>query len=101
MGRIGRAVADRARSFGMEIHYYNRSQLGKDLEKGAIYHKSLKSLYLDQKKYILSPGGKDTYRIKKRSNTRNSNIIFTLTFNPKNTIDNGLKKLKDRIVSNI
>tara|TARA_Y100000590_G_scaffold176844_1_gene202070 strand:- start:173 stop:1126 length:954 start_codon:yes stop_codon:yes gene_type:complete len=44
MGRIGRAVADRARSFGMEIHYYNRSQLGKDLEKGAIYHKSLKSL---------------------------------------------------------
>ena len=44
MGRIGRAVADRARSFGMEIHYYNRSRLNKNLEKDAIYHKSLESL---------------------------------------------------------
>jgi lactate dehydrogenase-like 2-hydroxyacid dehydrogenase len=44
MGRIGRAVADRARSFGMKIHYYNRSRLDKTLEKDAIYHKSLKSL---------------------------------------------------------
>ena len=26
MGRIGRAVADRAKSFGMKIHYYNRSR---------------------------------------------------------------------------
>ena len=44
MGRIGRAVADRARSFGMEIHYYNRSKLDKNLEKEAVYHKSLESL---------------------------------------------------------
>ena len=44
MGRIGRAVADRARSFGMTIHYYNRSRLDKNLEKYAIYHKSLESL---------------------------------------------------------
>jgi len=44
MGRIGRAVADIARSLGMKIHYYNRSQLNKDLEKDAIYHKSLESL---------------------------------------------------------
>jgi len=44
MGRIGRAVADRARSFGMKIHYYNRSRLNKNLEKDAIYHKSLESL---------------------------------------------------------
>ena len=45
MGRIGRAVADRARSFGMKIHYYNRSRLDKNLEKDAIYHKSLKVYY--------------------------------------------------------
>jgi len=44
MGRIGRAVADRARSFGMKIHYFNRSRLNKNLEKDAIYHKSLESL---------------------------------------------------------
>jgi len=44
MGRIGRAVADRARAFGMEIHYFNRSRLNKNLEKDATYHKSLESL---------------------------------------------------------
>ena len=44
MGRIGRAIADRARSFGMKIHYYNRSRLNKNLEKNAVYHKSLESL---------------------------------------------------------
>ena len=45
MGRIGRAVARRARGFGMEIHYHNRSKLSSDLEDGAIYHKDLKSLF--------------------------------------------------------
>ena len=45
MGRIGRAVARRARGFGMEIHYHNRSKLSPDLEDGAIYHKDLKSLF--------------------------------------------------------
>ena len=44
MGRIGRALADRARSFDMEIHYYNRSRLDTKLEKGAIYHNSIESL---------------------------------------------------------
>ena len=45
MGRIGRAVAIRAKGFGMEIHYHNRSKLSSDLEDGAIYHKDLKSLF--------------------------------------------------------
>ena len=45
MGRIGRAVAKRAKGFGMEIHYHNRSKLSQDLEDGAIYHKDIKSLF--------------------------------------------------------
>ena len=44
MVRIGRAVAERAKSFGMTVHYHNRSQLEPNLEKGAKYHKSLESL---------------------------------------------------------
>jgi len=38
MGRIGRAVARRARGFDMAIHYHNRSRLAPDLELGATYH---------------------------------------------------------------
>ena len=45
MGRIGRAVAKRAKAFGMKIHYHNRSRLEKHLEDGAIYHDSVKSLF--------------------------------------------------------
>ena len=45
MGRIGRAVAKLAKSFGMEIHYRNRSRLNPEIEMGAKYHKSIKSLF--------------------------------------------------------
>ena len=45
MGRIGRAVAKRAKSFGMEIHYHNRSKLKQDLEAGATYHDNIQSLF--------------------------------------------------------
>lgn len=38
MGRIGRAVADRARAFGMKILYHNRSRLSPELENGAVYY---------------------------------------------------------------
>ena len=45
MGRIGRAVAVRAKAFGMKIHYHNRSRLNPDLEKDATYHKTFESLF--------------------------------------------------------
>jgi len=38
MGRIGQAVARRARGFGMKIHYSNGSRLPRELEGDAIYH---------------------------------------------------------------
>ncbi len=38
MGRIGQAVAKRARGFDMEIHYSNRNRLPPELEQGAIFH---------------------------------------------------------------
>lgn len=44
MGRIGRAIAKRARGFDMEIHYHNRSRLAPELEVGATYHADLAAL---------------------------------------------------------
>jgi len=44
MGRVGRAVAEKARGFGMEIHYHNRSRLAPDVEQGAVFHADLDSL---------------------------------------------------------
>ncbi len=38
MGRIGQALADRARAFRMTIHYSNRTRLSPELEKGAIFY---------------------------------------------------------------
>jgi lactate dehydrogenase-like 2-hydroxyacid dehydrogenase len=38
MGRIGQAMADRARAFRMTIHYSNRTRLSPELEKGAIFY---------------------------------------------------------------
>ena len=64
MGRIGRAVAKRAKAFGMEIHYHNRSRLNQDLEAGAIYHDNIQSLFSTSD--ILSincPATKETKKI--------------------------------------
>jgi glyoxylate reductase len=43
MGRIGQAVARRARAFGMQIHYHNRRRLRSEVEDGleATYWESL------------------------------------------------------------
>jgi len=45
MGRIGRAVAKIAKTLGMEIHYRNRKKLSPDIENGAKYHDTIKSLF--------------------------------------------------------
>ncbi|MEN8837960.1 MAG: D-glycerate dehydrogenase [Celeribacter marinus] len=44
MGRVGQVTAQRARGFGMEIHYHNRRRLPEHLEQGAIYHETIEGL---------------------------------------------------------
>jgi lactate dehydrogenase-like 2-hydroxyacid dehydrogenase len=44
MGRIGRAVAQRAKAFRMEVHYCNRQRLEQKLEAGAIFHQNPEDL---------------------------------------------------------
>jgi len=44
MGRVGQVVARRARGFGMEIHYHNRTRLSAAAEEGATYHGDLQDL---------------------------------------------------------
>jgi lactate dehydrogenase-like 2-hydroxyacid dehydrogenase len=39
MGRVGQAVARRARGFGMRIHYCNGSELPEQIAGDAVYHK--------------------------------------------------------------
>lgn len=44
MGRIGQAVAERARAFGLQIHYHNRRRLPAGEEHGAVFHARLDDL---------------------------------------------------------
>jgi lactate dehydrogenase-like 2-hydroxyacid dehydrogenase len=44
MGRVGRAVAERARGFGMAIHYYNPARLPAASEKDAVFHSNAPDL---------------------------------------------------------
>jgi lactate dehydrogenase-like 2-hydroxyacid dehydrogenase len=44
MGRIGQAVAQRARAFGMKIHYSNRSPLPAEVAGDAVFHESPEEL---------------------------------------------------------
>ena len=61
MGRIGQAVAQRARGFEMEIHYCNRNRLPPENELGAIHHATPEDMLPHcQFLSINSPGGADT-----------------------------------------
>jgi len=44
MGRVGQIAAERARGFGMEVHYHNRTRLHRDEEQGAIFHQTVDDL---------------------------------------------------------
>lgn len=44
MGRVGKSFAEKARGFGMEIHYHNRSRLSPAEEAGATFHPTIETL---------------------------------------------------------
>lgn len=44
MGRVGRAFAEKARGFGMDIHYHNRTRLAPEDAHGATFHDTVDSL---------------------------------------------------------
>src|SRR5580693_2851555 len=44
MGRVGQAVARRARGFGMKIHYHDRSELPAEIAGDAVYHEDTSDL---------------------------------------------------------
>ena len=64
MGRIGKKIAKIAKSFGMIIHYHNRSKLSPDKEDGATYHKELKSLLsVSDVLSVCCPASKETINL--------------------------------------
>lgn len=63
MGRIGQAVARRARGFDMTIHYANRRRLPPEQEQGAIYHADPEAMLpLCDFLSLHCPATPDTYR---------------------------------------
>ncbi|WP_231966836.1 2-hydroxyacid dehydrogenase [Terriglobus roseus] len=61
MGRIGQALAHRARAFGMQVHYNNRSRLSPDEEQGAVFHEDAASLLrVSQFLSLNAPASQDT-----------------------------------------
>jgi lactate dehydrogenase-like 2-hydroxyacid dehydrogenase len=63
MGRIGQAMARRARGFDMEIHYHNRRRLPADEEMGAVYHADADDLLsVADFLSIHSPASPETHR---------------------------------------
>ncbi len=62
MGRIGQAVALRARALGMQIHYTDSAPLSDDLADGAVYHKDPHELLqVSEFLSLHAPATPDTY----------------------------------------
>lgn len=67
MGRIGRAVADRARGFRMQILYHNRNRLPPELEQGAIFVSRLEEMLPRSQVLSLNlPGGQGVVMTRER-----------------------------------
>ncbi|MEQ1780536.1 MAG: D-glycerate dehydrogenase [Hyphomonadaceae bacterium] len=77
MGRIGRAVAERARGFRMPILYHNRSRLTPDLEGDARYFPSLEEMLPHCQVLSLNlPGGQGVLMTRERFAMLPAGAIF-------------------------
>ena len=77
MGRIGRAVAERARGFRMPILYHNRSRLAPDLEGDARYFASLEEMLPHCQVLSLNlPGGQGVLMTRERFAMLPAGAIF-------------------------
>src|SRR5215468_1265034 len=64
MGRIGQAMARRARGFGVEIHYTDQRRLPPEKEEGAVFHPTVEELLpLSQLLSIHAPSTPQTRRL--------------------------------------
>ena len=66
MGRIGEAMAERSRAFGMEIHYHNRKRVASDMESklGATYWADLDAMLPEMDIVSINcPYTPDTYHL--------------------------------------
>jgi lactate dehydrogenase-like 2-hydroxyacid dehydrogenase len=77
MGRIGRAVADRARGFRMPILYHNRTRLSADLEGDARYFEALEEMLPHCQVLSLNlPGGQGVLMTRERFALLPTGAIF-------------------------
>jgi lactate dehydrogenase-like 2-hydroxyacid dehydrogenase len=77
MGRIGRAVAERARGFRMPILYHNRNRLAPELEGGARYFASLEDMLPHCQVLSLNlPGGQGVVMTRERFGLLPRGAIF-------------------------
>ena len=75
MGRIGQKIASIAKSFGMIIHYHNRSKLTAEKEQGAVYHDTLKSLFsVSDVLSICCPATKETQNLINKEDRKSTRL---------------------------
>lgn len=78
MGRIGRALAERARGFRMPILYHNRKRLPSELEQGAQYFASLDEMLPHCQVLALTlPGGQGVVMTPERFALLPRGAVFT------------------------
>src|SRR5882724_810955 len=73
MGRVGQAVARRARGFGMKIHYYDTSELPAEIAGDAVFHENPSDLL--RASQFLSLNAPETPQTRHFLNSKTINLL--------------------------